>query len=744
MFDLRQSKLRSSPFKAALLVCSVLGAASAFPVGARAQQGSDANANADDDRISDIVVTAQRRDERLQDVPISVSAVTAKALENSGVKSSADLYRLVPSLTVNTTNGRFFPRIRGIGNEITNPAYENGVATYIDGVYVASTAGGIMTLSNVDRIEVLKGPQGTLFGRNSTGGLINVITRKPTQQLNAEITLGYANYQTVTADGYVTGGLTDTIAMDLAGHISHQGKGYGINNVTGKDVYQLKQDQAVRSSILGDFGSVQVRVTGDYSLRSGSTNPTTTAPHSYPAGGQVQTFSNPWDVAIDTDPYSRLETYGVSGRIDIDAGFGKLSSVTAYRKANSFVSIDGDTTALPTTNIYLNQFDKQVSEELQLASHAGSPVSWIVGAHYFDANSGYDPARVHFNAPFNPPVPGIPSLKLAEVRNRAILTTRAIAAFGQVTVPLSESTNLTGGFRYTWEKRTIEATGEIDILNGPTGIALPSVALRTLHVSKPTWRVSLDHRFSPELMVYASYNRGFKSGGYNANAPTDAPYRPEMLDAYEVGFKSDLLDRRLRLNVAGFYYDYSDIQIARYIGGATIIYNGGDARTYGLDMDFELRPIDGLTLNGGVSLLNAKFTHAPGLFFYVPRSVPPYGNQITIAAGDGNSLPYSPDFTTTLGVQYEIPTSFGSVVLGGNYYRSTSYFTNADNVLNQPTFGLINADLSFRLNSGLELRFFGQNLANKAVSSSQNCSPSSCAITFRAPRTYGVTVGAKF
>jgi iron complex outermembrane recepter protein len=741
MFTWHNTTARSAGMKAALLGCTALCATSAQP-GAAHAAGTSAAADAADGGLADIVVTAQRRDQRLQDVPISVSSVSAEALRTGVVLSTADLFRMVPSLTVNSTNGRFFPRIRGVGNEITNPAYENGVATYIDGIYVASTAGGIMSLASVERVEVLKGPQGTLFGRNSTGGLINVITRTPSQEFGARVTVGYGNYQTFTADGYVTGGLSDSIAVDLAGHISQQGEGFGTNLATGQDVYRLDDDYAVRASLLGDFGGVQLRVSGDYSLREGSTNPTTTAPGSYPVGGQVRVFDNPWDVAIDTVPKNRLESYGGSAKLDFDLSVGTFTSITAYREADSFISIDGDTTALRTSEIYLQQYDHQFSQELQLASGDDSTLTWIVGLHYFDAESGYDPSRVRFNPPFNRPLPG--GGRVAEVRNRPVLTTEAIAGFAQVTVPLGADTNLTGGFRHTWEERTIESTGELDVLNGPSGLPATPVPQRTTRIDRPTWRIALDHRISPELLAYVSYNRGFKSGGFNANAPTDPPYSPETLDAYEVGLKSDLLDRRLRLNVAGYYYDYTDIQIARFVGGATIIYNGGDARTYGLDVDFEYQPIPALTLSGGIALLDAEFTDAPGLFFYVPNPNPPFGNTVTVGNGDGNGLPYSPDFVVTIRARYEIPTSFGTVALDGGYYRSTAYYTNADNVLEQPTFDLVNLGVALQLDNGLEFRLFAQNVSDEAVSSSRNCSPSSCAITYRPTRTYGATLSARF
>ncbi|WP_174292245.1 TonB-dependent receptor plug domain-containing protein [Sphingomonas bacterium] len=220
------SALAVAGASAAILCAGPANAQSTAPNAAQASTDAPRNPG---DGIADIVVTAQRREERLQDVPIAVSAITGATLAKAGVAVSTDLAQSVSGVTITDNAGYVQPRIRGIGNNVIGVGYEGGVATYIDGVYIGSAPASLLSLSGVERVEVLKGPQGTLFGRNSTGGLIQVVTREPSQHAGGQISLGYANYGTVSADAYVTGGLTDTLSADFAGHSLAMQDGYGVN-----------------------------------------------------------------------------------------------------------------------------------------------------------------------------------------------------------------------------------------------------------------------------------------------------------------------------------------------------------------------------------------------------------------------------------------------------------------------------------------------------------------------------------
>src|SRR5882757_7437265 len=539
---------------------------------------------ADSTDIPTIIVTAQRRNENVQDVPIAVSAVTGQQLEIEGITNTLDIGRAVPSLIVTQTAGYVLPRIRGVGNSVVGAGYEGGVATYVDGVYLAAAPAGLLSLNNIEQIEVLKGPQGTLFGRNATGGLVSIITRDPSSMPGGTIELSYGDYQTASTDAYLTHGLGDVVAIDFAGHVSVQGEGYGINRFNGRDVNRLDNDTSLRSSLLfTPSQDTKVRLTLDYEQSKGSTyGAVRLAPGTSTFFPQAP-FQNAWDVDSDVQPFNQYKGGGVTARIEQNLGFAQLTSISAYRESDNVVVFDGDGTSTPGLTLYEGQRDYQRSEEVNLASNISSRIKWVGGLYYFNASSGYDPSQVTLSGFLQPQTP-FGSISVLD--NYGIERTQSVAGYGQATASITDQTNLTLGLRYTSEKRKLDVYETIDIAGGPTGLPSPPFPPQGKTFSEPTWRVSLDHRFSPELMIYASYNRGFKSGGFNPRVPTDPAYDPEKLDAYEIGFKSDLLSRRLRVNAAAFYYDYSNLQVAKFTGHLTSYYNGAAARIYGLDTDF--------------------------------------------------------------------------------------------------------------------------------------------------------------
>src|SRR6267142_2883516 len=326
--------------------------------------------------VGEVIVTAQLRPERLQDVPVAVAAVTNEQLVSQGISNTLDLGRSVPSLTITNFSGYALPRIRGIGNNVIGSGYEAGVATYVDGVYIAAAPASLFSFNNIERIEVLRGPQGTLFGRNATGGLIQVVTREPSSTPGGSIELGLDNYRTTTADVYVTGRLASSLAADFAGHASSQDEGYGVNRFNSEDVYKMKEDIALRSSLLytSSGGNTEIRVTGDYEKNEGSMyGPVRLAPGTSTIFPQGELKSE-WDVNSDLQPYGSFEGGGISARINQKLGFAQLTSITAYRKSNNLIIAEIDATPTPAVNLFAHQFDKQISQELQLASNASSPI----------------------------------------------------------------------------------------------------------------------------------------------------------------------------------------------------------------------------------------------------------------------------------------------------------------------------------------------------------------------------------
>ncbi|WP_165191623.1 TonB-dependent receptor [Caulobacter soli] len=728
-----------------VLGCSL--AALCWAAGAQAQAQAPAAPSApaqapkvvDDTSIEEIIVTAQRREERLQDVPIAVAAVTGQQLEKQGILTTNDLGRAVPSATITNFSGYVVPRIRGVGNSVIGPGYEGGVATYIDGVYIASAPASLLALHNIERIEVLKGPQGTLFGRNATGGLIQVVTHTPSADPSGTIEIGAGNYQTATADVYVTGGLGGSVAADFAGHVGGQGKGYGVNRFNGKDVYKANDDIAVRTSLLYTPGdNTAIRLSADYQKNNGSLY---TSSQLAPGTGSPlpQGYINSaWDINADLDPYSTYEGGGVSVRIDQTLGFGHLSSITAYRKSDNAVFSDIDSTPTPAVGISTHQYDHQFSQELQLSSGATSPIQWVTGLYYFQSAGRFDPVKAMLFGPFQQPSPlGTIGTSYTYGNQRV----DALAGYAQATAAIADQTNLTVGLRYSTERHRLDASQSFDVVGGPSNVPLPAIPNQSKRYSDPTWRISLDHRFSPEAMVYASYNRGFKSGGYNVPSPAAPAFAPETLDAYEVGLKSDLFNRRFRLNAAAFYYDYKNLQVLKADGVVTTVYNGAASTVYGLDLDFEARLSSNFTLSGGATLLHDRFTDFPAAI--IANQVPG-GVVTTIGSAKGNRLPQTPDFAATVTADYHVPTSFGAVGANVSYSYNDGYYSQPDNILRQPSYNTVAATLRMELPHGIGLRLWGRNLTNAKITQNLSAGTLNSVVTYAAPRTFGLTVSADF
>jgi iron complex outermembrane recepter protein len=688
--------------------------------------------------IPEIIVTAQRRNENLQDVPIAVSAISATQLEMQGITNTLDIGRAVPSLTVTQTAGYLIPRIRGVGNSVVGAGYESGVATYVDGVYLAAAPAGLLSLNNIEQIEVLKGPQGTLFGRNATGGLISVITHEPSSTPGGSIELSYGDYQTTTTNLYLTGGLGNAVAADFAGHISTQGQGYGINRFNGRDVNRTDNDTALRSSLLfTPSEDTKVRLTLDYEQNKGSVyGAVRLAPGTstiFPQGP----IQSAWDVDSDDQPFNWYKGGGVTARIEQNVGFGKLTSISAYRESQNVVGFDADGTPTPGIALYEGERDKQLSEEINLTSNPSSVVKWVGGLYFFRADSGYDPSQVTLYGFLQPATPFGP-ISQTNVFSREL--TESYAGYAQATAPVADDTNLTVGLRYSSEKHTLDAYQTIDIVDGPTGLEtlLPQ---QTKRFSDPTWRVSLDHRFSPELMAYVSENRGFKSGGFNPQAPTDPAYEPEKLDAYEIGMKSDLFSRRLRINSAVFFYNYTNLQVAKFNGAETTYYNGASARIYGLDTDFEVRPTTNLTLSGGLTLLHDRFLSFPDAVIAIQV---PGGVDTEIGSAAGNRLPQTADFTATVNADYHVPVSSGEAGLNLSYGYNSGYYSQPDNILRQPSYSTLATSLRFEFKSGVVLSLWGRNLTNAKIAQTLAAGSFNSIVSYAPPLTYGVTVSAKF
>lgn len=697
------------------------------PAGGSAIEQTDAS------QIGDIIVTAQKRSERLQNVPIAVSAVTSAQLGRTGVRDIVDLKLAVPTLNVTNSAGNLTSSLRGIGSNGFGAGIENPVAVYIDGVYYASPAASLLTLNNIAQIEVLKGPQGTLFGRNATGGLIQITTRDPASKPSGLVSVNYANYDQLSGSAYLSGPLADNLFMDIAASGTNQGNGWGTNLSTGKDIYKIDHDVAVRSKLIFEPSDMtRFSLIGDYADRRDSMTGYAVYRNTIsgfdPAAGRVADLG--YDTNTSVQPSFDLAAGGASLRWDQDIGSLNFASISAYRKSRTLIDFDYDVSAADIGRVEQTQRDRQFSQELQLSSKSGGRLTWLVGGYYFNALSRYDPFR----------------LSAADLGARITISakhkTESFSGYAQATYEVVDDTRLTLGGRYTTEERSV-LDSETSIFVIPLGVTLPTPTAPDMskRFNKFTYRISLDHRFSSDVLGYASYNRGFKSGGFNIATPGSPAFAPEQLDAYEIGIKSDLLDRRVRLNLAGFYYDYQNVQVQQLNQGAITVINGAAAHVYGIDADLTVQVSEALRLTTGAGWISPKFASFPNC----PVSTPQGGTPSIIGSCTGNQLPLAARFTGNIVADYTKAIGNDTITLNANLYYNSGNFQEADNAIKQNGYALLGTSLTYAMDSGFSIGVFGKNLTQQRVINFETTIPNGTHGAFyQAPRTYGVTAGFKF
>lgn len=720
-------------------------------------------AASDSGQLQEIIVTAQRRSERLQDIPVAVATVNAEALTKGSITNGYDLQKMVPSLSITTSSGAATPFIRGVGNSVSAAGNEASTAVYIDGVYIARVNPVMLELNNIERVEVLKGPQGTLFGRNATGGLIHLITSNPGDETVVRANFGYANYDTVLASLYASTSINEKIGMNIALTYRNQGEGWGKNVNTGGDVWFTNYFGARGKFVLSPTETTKITLAGDYiqartdlSLYQSTYRGTT---HGNPPGFDPTVFpSLPgfFDTRAGFDPLESDRIYGFSGRIDQELSFANLVSITAYRKGRSNQKFDVDYVPVDYFNADLRNRFNQFSQELQLMSLPGADISWIVGGYYLRSRDGYDPSYLG-GAQFG----GV----VAAAYGKQVV--KSYAAFGQATAPITSNTRLTLGLRYTIDDVVGSGRTDIEAFAGGPILVPGEEILDKSKFKKLTWRGALDHKFSEDVMAYASISRGYKAGVYQTLPFNPVPAEPEVLDAYEVGLKTEFFNNRVRVNGSLFYYDIKNPQVQLLQGASVQLLNAKSSRVKGIDLDLEAAVTRQLTVQLGVAILDAKyrnFQNAPVITSadnlvngFVPGCSTPAvlptpgngGNVQTYCTADvsGNHIMRSPKFTGTGSINYSIPLTSGKIDLSvdGNY--NSGFYWDPDNFLKQKSFFLLGASASYTFpGENLSIRGWAKNLTNKKHYNGQSeqsanfGNPASPA----EPRTYGVSVGLNF
>lgn len=614
------------------------------------------------------------------------------------------------------------------------------MALYIDDVYLPQQREGIRQLDDIAQVAVLKGPQGTLFGRNATGGVIQITTLAPTHEFGGRLRAEIDNYATIRAGVYLTGGLAENLAGSLSVSYADQGKGWGDNLSTGNDTFKILHEFSVRGKLLFEpAAGTAITLIGDYADKKQLTNsfqPYEGLPLLFPGTGPLASV---YDTYAGEDSFNAFKGGGVSLKIEQDLGFADIVSITAYRKGIGNYKFDNAAVPQPYFIVHSPRSPSEsFSQELQLVSSRSDQFNWVVGAYYFHYSNASDPIRRRFSGPFTP----LPTSAAMTVTTAEEIT-ESLAPFGEANWAFLPDTRLTVGARYTYEKRRLEK-GQVvaHLVNGGTVSTL--FPKEPLTVREPTFRVALDHRFSPDVLGYLSFNTGIKSGGFNIVTPANNAYLPEKLKAYEAGLKTELLDRNLRLNLAAFYYDYSNLQVIQFIGVTQQVVNGPGAKIYGLDMDFEAWLGQDLRASGGFEWKHSEFTNFDGAAFSTPR---PGGGAI-IGPGDasGNRLPLAQNFSATLALDYHQDISAGALDfnLTGNY--NGDYYFEADNFLRQKAYFMLNASVKWTdAADRFSLTLWGRNLFDEKVITQVTSQSIGYPATFgNAPLTFGATAGFRF
>ena len=704
------------------------------PPAPAAQVAMTSSAN---ERIEEVVVTAQKRSENLQKVPISITAIKASTALALGVTDTVGLQALTPSLVMHRNGYSLTPSLRGIAQSNATAGDESPIAVYVDGVYYASLTGGVFALNNIDHVEILKGPQGTLFGRNAAGGVISVITKTPQQKPSASIEVGYGNYNSPDLSFYGTTGITDKIATDLSLYYHRQYDGWGKNLTTGAATF-LNRSLALRNKWLINLGDkTTVTLAADFDSEQDPTGAAhDSLPGFAPEFGGLKTGGF-YDLRENFESNVFDKQWGGSAKVEHDFDYMRLVSISAYRGGQANTPTDQDGSGLNLIDIDVAAHQRQFTQELQLLSPSDSKIKWIGG--FFYLNNKVDGFLTEYGGILAPPY--TKTLGLTYSDTVSVIHADSYAGFGEVTVPIGFHTDFTGGLRYTADEQHIEG-------NKYTNLAPAPFANQRANFDRMTWRAALNHQFDSDSMGYLSYNRGYKSGVFNGLSPNDPVLLPSIIDAYETGVRSEFLDHRLRVNGAVFYYYYRDPQLQISVLGGTKQLNAGKAEIKGTDLDLEAKPLSHLTLDGAMAYTDARykvFPNAPYAFPLAPTAITTGGFNIVGGDAEGNEMLYSPMWSANVSARYVMEASFGHITFAGNYYYNGGYFADAANQHGQGAYSLVNGSVQWTENNDKwHVRLWAKNLNGAHYYSHITTNSLAVAGSPAAPRTFGVVVGYDF
>jgi iron complex outermembrane recepter protein len=684
------------------------------------------------DSLAEVVVTAQRRTENAQSVPIAISVISGETLAQTfGVNNVETLQEAVPGLNISMDTGNTKIFLRGVGT--TAVATDNSVGVYLDGVYIAAQGASFINLANIDQVEVDKGPQGTLFGRNTTGGVIQIVTKTPSSTPSADLTFGYGNYDTFTLNYYGTSGIAPNLAADFAYYYTNQLDSPGMNVTTGTKNILRQNVEVIRNKWLWTpTDATTVTLALDYTQDRQATGTVWSFLPGAVGVDDKTTYVGFYNTASDLDNHWTDRNYGVSLRVQQDFGWSRLVSITSVRDSLNIHTLDQDASPLHLIDANpLPELDETLTQELQLQSSVGNDkFKWIVGLYYMQDRFASLPLVI------NEGVYGPSGLTNTMVDVYVREPTRSYAEFGQATWEFLPDTHLTLGVRNTDDTKSVGGNTLVAGFDAVQG-------RQTADFSKLTYRAVLDRQFTPDILGYVSWNTGFKSGQYSLVNFTEPPVKPEILTAYETGFKTEFLGRRLRVNASAFDYKYHDIQVQEVVVGGTQLVNAAQATIYGLDLDINAKLTRSLSLRASLEWLHARYTNFPNDPSYVPA--PGGGNDLITINGAGFHMSNAPDFSAYLAADYTQAVLGGMLDLNVNESYNSGYYWDPDNRLRQPAFGLLGGYVKWTDCEGKwSYRIWGNNVTSRHYYTYEDAFAFGDVYSPAMPASYGVAVERRF
>lgn len=723
---------------------------------AQGQSGDDAPSHG----IEDIIVTAEKRSSTVQDTPIAISAFDQKLLDQKGIQDVTALQLQVPSLKFTVPQGVVQISLRGAGNDSVTTGADNGVGFHYDGVYIGNPSGGLADIWDVERVEVLRGPQGTLYGRNTTGGAINIIPAKPTANFEAKGDITYGSYDLLRLRAAINVPLGDGAAMRFAATRATRDGYLKNSNPAGRDGDDLDLWTARAILAIEPTDDLKVTLMGTYAENDDNSVSPVRAGTRYPQGGPANLLTTIYATVPpksadarqtnkNLDEFTLLRFYGAAATLEWDFGPAALKSSTSYYHSRRRSFSDWDDS--PLDYIALDTGDKgnQFTQELTLISNPGQKLDYIFGFYFYNFNNDNRVIVDIGEIDGNRPGPFFGTDLFLDVDDTLKLRSRAV--YGQLTYHFSDSLRLTGGLRYTWDRKSSSSLLHPPVVGTPPAAPPPSFRLAfdiNEKWAEPTGKIALDYEIGRNNMIYALYSHGYKAGAINPQDPATPSTNKELVDSWEIGSKNYFLGRTLQLNISAFYAKYKDVQINVFPVTSAILVNvpGGSAK--GVEVDFVVEPSNNFRVDGSFGYIDSNYKR----FVTGNPAVPTGPNSLRQDQIGGNPLINTPKFSVAAGAQYRLDTPVGEFTLRADHsFRSR---------VNFDIFG--NADMQQKGNSKTDLRLTWTSASNNLSAQLfvQNIQNSDVKVTmlrpggilgadvpfaaYAPPRTFGATLGYKF